>query len=272
MLEFNDEHKGFKESLKNNDGKIKVRNAVICGLTILSMFLFSGCAKNVDCDIEDLHAHIYTNEDALVREVMSEREHIGDFFRTDQYVIVDKEASKLIEFENDEGLFKIEDNISTIEGIASVKEDYTEYRYSYITMVSVPHVVKSGTSTIVTYTHVPVKKHSWTTDSNHRNLTGEERVVHHMYKGYKIVTNANGDYEVVESELVDDINDLPSEYKYVKEDFCVKVNLDDKTVEISYEDGKEEEQEIQLTEQEQMQYELEMQNSQEDVVDYSLNK
>jgi hypothetical protein len=93
-----------------------------------------------------------------------------------------------------------------------------------------------------------------------------------MYRGYKIVINDNGDYEVVESELVDDIKDLPSDYKYVKEDFCVKVNLDDKTVEISYEDGKEEDQEVQLTEQEQMQYELEMQNSKDSDSNYSFNK
>ena len=258
MLEFNDEHVGFKGSLKKSDAKIKVRNAIICGFTILSMFLFSGCAKNVDCNVEDMHAHIYANESGIVREVMSEREHIGDFFRTDEYVVVDKEMSDLIEFENDEGLYKIADNIDVIEGITSVKEDYTEYRYSYITMLSIPHVVRAGNSTIVTYTHVPVKKYSWTTDANHSRLTGEERIVHHMYKGYKIVTDGLGNYEIVESELVDDLKDLPSDFNYVKEDFCVNVDLKDKTHEIDYEDGKEVEQEIQLSEQEQMQYESQL--------------
>ena len=257
MLEFNEEHKELKGSLKKSDAKIKVKNAIICGFTILSLFLFSGCAKNVDCNIADLHAHVYTNEAAFTRHVVSEREHIGDFFRTDDYIVIDQNMKDLIEFENDEGLYKIEENIETIQGIASVKEDYTEYRYSYITMVSVPHVVKSGTSTIVTYTHVPVKKYSWTTDANHNRLTGEERTVHHMYKGCMVIKNAKGDYEIVESEIVDNITDLPKEYEYVTEDFCVKV--DEKGNFIDYEDGKEEEQEVQLSEQEQMQYEAQLQ-------------
>lgn len=259
MLEFNDEHKSIKGSLKKNDNKIKVKNAIICGLTILSLCLFSGCAKNVDCSIEDLHAHVYTNEASFSRHVISEREHIGEFFRTDDYVIIDKQMSDLIEFENDEGLFKIEENLDTIQGIVSVKEDYTEYRYSYITLVSVPHVVSTGKGTTVTYTHVPVTKYSWTSDANHPRLTGEQRTVHHMYKGCMVTKNKKGEFEIIESNLVENILDLPGEYEYVTEDFCIKVDQNGKA--IDYEDGKEEDQEVQLSEEEQIQYESQLQES-----------
>ena len=62
-----------------------------------------------------------------------------------------------------------------------------------------------------------------------------------MYQGYKIVLNEKGKYKVVKSEFVESVEDLPSEYKYVKSDFCKKVYLDNKDLEVDYEDGPEEE-------------------------------
>lgn len=240
MLKFDSEHKNIKGSLKNSKDKIKLRNIVLGALIVSSVFLFSGCAKNVDCNIDVSHAHRYVSENHLDKYLVSEKEHVGSWIRSDDYILVNKEQEKLLDFINDKDLYIIEDNQDEIKSIISSNEDYIEYRYSYTYMMPIPHHRKIGKISTVTYTHVPQIRHSWTSDPNHPRLTGEQRIVHHMYQGYKIVTNEKGKYKIIASEFVDNPEDLSSEYKYISSDFCKKVYLNNKDLEVDYEDGPEE--------------------------------
>lgn len=245
MLEFNSEHKRINGSL-NKKEKIGIRNIIIGGLLVSSIFLFSGCAKTVDCDIADNHAHKYVSSEQFDKYVVSEKEHIGlgKWLRTDEFIIIDKEQEKLIDFENKHDLLKISDNQDKINEIVSSHEDYVEYRYKYTYMMQIPHTRKIGNTTSIYYTTIPTIGHSWTTNPNHSRLTGEERTIHHMYYGCKVIKNEEGKYEIVNSELVDNLNDLPEDYIYIKSDFVKKVNFDDRKIEIDYEDGPEEEKEL----------------------------
>lgn len=247
MLQFNSEHKNINGSLIKTKDKIKLRNIVLGTLVVSSLFLFSGCAKNVDCNIEVPHAHRYVSEKYLDKYLVSEKEYVGSWGRLDDYVFVTKEQENLLDFINDKDLYIIENNKEEIKNMVSSHEDYIEYRYSYTYMMPIPHHRKIGKISTVSYTHVPQIRHSWTSDPNHSNLTGEQRVVHHMYQGYKIVTNEKGKYEIVASDFVENIEDLPDEYKYISSDFCKKVYLNNKNLEVDYEDGIEEKNE-QITE------------------------
>ena len=83
--------------------------------------------------------------------------------------------------------------------------------------------------------------YSWTSDSSKEDLTGEERICHYVYYGYKLTKNDKGDYELEKSEPVDSIAELPENYDYIEEDFYNIVNLYNKDEIIDYEDGPEEE-------------------------------
>lgn len=251
MLKFNSEHKSINGSLKNTKEKIRVKNIVLGSLIVSSVFLFSGCAKNVECDIEPLHAHRYVSENYLDKYVVSEKEHIGSWGRLDDYILVSKEEAELIDFINDKDLYEIESNKEEINNIISTKEDYIEYRYAYTYNQPIPHHRKVGNITTVYYTYIPVTHHSWTSNPNHSRLTGEQRVVHHVYQGYKIITNEKGKYKAIGSEYVEKLEDLPSEYKYVKSNFCKKVYANNKELEVDYEDGQEEIEENEITENKQ---------------------
>lgn len=239
MLEFNENHKSINGSLKNSK-KIKVRNIILAGLTVTSLFLFNGCAKTVKCDIPESHAHSYVSAESFDRYVVSEDEYIGVFdrwIRTSDYIIVDKEMEDLLQFVNSQGLFKISDNQVKIDGIVSLQSDYVEYRYKY-TETKYITIGKRRQPIIST-------KYSWTRNSSREGLTGEERNVHHMYYGYKVVKDENGVYQMIRSPYVDSLSDLPEGYDYIGEEFCVKVNAYDKNVMLDYEDGPQYETDIQ---------------------------
>ena len=101
----------------------------------------------------------------------------------------------------------------------------------------IPVIHKSGKYTRITYNYIPRPRYSWTTDTS-KNLTGEERTCHYVYYGYKIVKNDKNGYELVKSEPVDNLDDLPAGFDYIKEDFYSIVNSKKET--LDYEDGPEE--------------------------------
>ena len=81
---------------------------------------------------------------------------------------------------------------------------------------------KGGITTYTTY--MPTIGHSWTTDKNHSRLTGQVREVYYMYYGYKIGINEKGKYELVKSDYVSSLDELPNDYIYVKEKFYKTFN------------------------------------------------
>lgn len=242
MLKFDNTHENINGSIKKQSKKAYFNPKLLIGNILLSMvLLFSGCAKTVDCDIPTTHAHVYVNEEGFRKNMVSEKESNWGFDRTEDYFEVTKEESELLKFMNKKGLMDITQNKEAIEKQMKQNKDYTEYRYSYTYLQPIPHTRRIGKTTSIYYTYIPLTRYSWTSNPNHSRLTGETRVVHYMYYGYKIVTTDKGKLKVIESELVDNINDLPSDYLYIKKDFTKKVYANKKNLEVDYEDGPESE-------------------------------
>ncbi len=235
MLHFDASHKSVNEDINKRKGINVFKKAVALGLIAVNLITFSACAKTMPCDIEGDHAHYYYNNDELGRYIMSEKSTVSGLERSEEAIPVSVEEMQLLEFMNKKDLFSIEDNKEAIQNITSKQQDYQEYRYSYHYLQPIPIVHSNGKTSYVSYIYVPRTGYSWTTDQT-RNLTGEERTCHYVYYGYKIEQKENGKYELIKSEAVDDINDLPSGYKYIKEDFYDVVNLNDRTQELDYED------------------------------------
>lgn len=237
MLEFDSEHKSFNGSLKSKKG-VKVRNISISGLLIASIILFSGCSKDVDCNISDFHAHYYVNENSFNTFIIGEKENVNGWKRTEEYIIIDREEEKLINFENENGLFKISYNQDKIDEIVSSQgTSYTEYRYTYRWLQLIPTRIGK----ITTFSQIWHTAYSWTTDSERSDLTGEQREVTKVYYGYKVIKDEKGNLQLVQSEMVDNLTDLSADYIYIQSNFYKTVYIDNKNSEVDYEDGPEEE-------------------------------
>lgn len=244
MLNFDCTHSFVDGNLNKKNGKKKFKNIIIGGLIITNLLTFSGCAKNVPCDIQGNHAHYYVNEDYIGRYVVSEKSSLSGLDRLDDYIFVNEEEEKLLKFLNKNDLFKIDDNKSVIDNITNNQTDYKEYRYKYYYRRPIPITYYVGNTTHVIYNYQRVEAYSWTTNLNKKGLTGEERTCHYVYYGYKVIKNDKGAYELEKSEPVDSIEELPEDYVYIKEKFYDIVNLHNKDEILDYEDGPEEEKEI----------------------------
>ena len=98
----------------------------------LALSIMSGCAKNVKCDIDKPHAHMYVNEsNGLKRFIESEKEkNFSGDIRTDDYAYLDDYINKII----DNKFYRIKDNKEALESVLSTYQDYREvytndYRY-----------------------------------------------------------------------------------------------------------------------------------------------
>jgi hypothetical protein len=236
MLEFNSEHKSMNGSLKAKKG-LKVKNIIIGGMLIASILLFSGCSKDVECNISDFHAHYYVNDNSFDKFITGEKDHVGGWKRTEEFIVIDKDSEKLINFENKNDLFRRSYNQDKIkEVVSSQSPDYIEYRYKYRWMQMMP--IFSGKTT----TYIPIwhTAYSWTTNPERSGLTGEQRVVSRVYYGYKVVKDEKGNLQLVQSEMVDTLDKLSDDFIYIKSKFYKTVHLDNKDLEVDYEDGPEE--------------------------------
>lgn len=236
MLEFDSIHKSIKGVFKNKK-VFNVRNLIIGGVLATSILLYSYYTKTVDCDVEEPHAHYYTNQNSFDKYITGERENVWGWKHTDDYIPIDKEQEALINFQNKNNLFKISDNQDKIKEIVGSQNDYTEYRYKYRWLQLMPLTV-GKTRMFIPLWHTG---HSWTTNPERGGLTGETREVSKVYYGYKIARDENDKLSVVQSEMVDNFYDLPEDMVYIKSNFFKTVHLDNKTVEVDYEDGQEEE-------------------------------
>lgn len=202
--------------------------------TLCSTTLLTGCSKKADCNIKDNHTHVYVNEEGYVRDINSEKLRVDGYDRTENYDLYDNQ--ELVDFITKKDLLRIDDNIDLINQVQNNNHDYIEYRYAYTTLMPIIH--HSGKVTYTTF--IPITHHSWTSDANHSRLTGETRICHHVYVGYKIERNEKGKYILLQSEEVDDINTIKDEYPYINKKYCRIVNLENNEV-IDYEDGPAEE-------------------------------
>jgi hypothetical protein len=212
MLKFDETH----ESL---DGKVSVRTpgrlfkSVVFGVTVIIMLaLFSGCAATVECGLEGRHAHVY--KDSSGYTVLIESEKAYKFFdgelidRTEDHVFLSEEQAQILDYANKHGLISLKVNkdhiLDNTKDLGGVKE----YEYTYDDLRYMQNMYEIGDQTYYQSTPYYVTERAWTTDANHKDLTGKERVSKCLYYGYKIQQDADGKIEVVKSEGYESLDDL----------------------------------------------------------------
>lgn len=249
MLQFDNNHISIEGNLNAKKGKRILKNSIIAGLIVLNLIMFSGCSKTIPCDVKESHAHYYVNEDYLGRYIFSEKSTVSGMDRSNNYIAVNQNDIELLKFINKKDLFRIDQNKKSIKEITSKHSDYKEYRYKYFYMMPMPRTHYNGKTTSITYYYIPMTGYSWTSNPNESRLTGEERICHYVYYGYKIIRNEKGKYEIEKSEPVDSLDLLPEGYDYIKEKFYDVVNLKDRDQVLDFEDGPEDGKNI-ITEEE----------------------
>lgn len=178
-------------------------------LGAVTVFTTSACASEVECNIDKTHSHTYTTEEGYSRQIKSELEYIGDFYRKEDYkYITQKEIQKLGKTYV-YNLIRIDENLSKLLELESSIHDYKQYEYSYKKRKE----IKDGDTSTYTYT----THYAYTNDKNAEDLTGNERIITHKFVGYKIIQDEEGNFDVVKSEPMDSIEELiNSGFEYIR--------------------------------------------------------
>ncbi len=208
--------------------KVKVTTASL--LSLVQLFLLVGCNSNeAKCEIKDKHAHVYISEKYFDKYIVSEKlKYYDEWTRTDSTIMIDKVSKKLIDFENENSLYRISLNKDKLDIITSNLVDHYQYRYEY-------------EKTIPDFTEKDIslkreKMYSWTANPDDKKITGETRVAHFMYIGYKIELDDNGEHKIIQSKPMESIDELlDNGYSYVKNNFYILVDPNTKEP-LSYED------------------------------------
>lgn len=225
------------KNLQVNYKKFDSLKGLALTLALVTPFMLTGCGKKAECNIEVSHAHKYVNEAGYERYLNREHLKYEGYLRYEDYRVIEGEED-LYKFLEKKDLMRVDDNLDLVKSIQEQQKDYTEYRYKYIYMQPIPHTRKIGKTTTTYFTYIPQTRYSWTSDPNHSRLTGETRLCHYVYVGYKVEKNDKGKYVLIPSEYVDDVTSLMDEYPYIKKKFYTVVTVDGK--EADYEDGKQE--------------------------------
>jgi len=194
-------------------------------LAMLMMVSLSSCGSSEEnCEIKEEHAHMYVTESGLKKPFICEEYRIGyDFkgfsfsgaYKTEEYITLSLDNKDEIT-NMPSRLFRISDNLEYIINLESQFQDYYEYKYtySYSQMVSTSRYGK---------VYAPRHIEDWGDDPAQLGATGESRLCHHVYRGYKIIIDDKGEIEVIESPWVDSYKDLDPEYMYITNDYGKKI-------------------------------------------------
>lgn len=212
----------------------------LVSLSLALITALSGCEKKADCDVDGNHVHLYISEVGFKRYLNKEYLSYENYERQDDYILVEKDELALKAIEDKYDVFLIKDNLEFIKNLQIPNEDFWEYRYEYVVYKPTPREIYAGMGKITYYIDEAVRQHSWTTNPNHRRLTGQTRVCHCMYQAYKIEYDEDGNPVLIPSPLVDDLTTVMDEFPYIKEKFII---IFDKThgIEADYENVPEEE-------------------------------
>lgn len=205
-----------------------VRKVYLKILAILACpFFLSGC-MDADCKIPDYHVHKYIGKIRRGYKCYDENHTIINYFNSEyltpgyeKWVEEERDwpmhypttieynwQEETIKITKDElefykvkdELFRGDENWDYLFSVMQRCTDYLHFRYKYT----------DGDSDY----------YDWTTDKNHSGNTGEVRVRHFKFYGYRIVKK-DGKYVREQSPLVDDIRDIIDEYPFFSQE-CYK--------------------------------------------------
>jgi hypothetical protein len=235
MIKINKNHKSIKENINSIKPNSSINKIVATGLIISNLFIYSGCNKTIKCGVKEEHAHFYTySSDSPLnptfgRYINSDKEWKESSFgiekalwRTDNYILVDKEQSDLLTFANKNQLFRFDENSEIVDEVLEGLEDHIEYEVDYQEspqdippFILDPNLV--GMNALGSFTMKSrISNDVWTTESDAENLTGTRRLCKYTFNAYKIEKDSNGKYVLLKSDDVDSFSDLPEGYDYFK--------------------------------------------------------
>lgn len=149
----------------------------------------------------------YMNENGLCTYLDSDKsilyqygKYKCNFIKMNDYKVLHVNSVEYFEITNqiNNGLYKIEDNIEAINNMLDHILPFTLYEEYY--------EVKKGKC----YTL------NWTDNYDSRFLTGNKMLCYPLFYGYKINYEDN---LCIKSENVEDLKNLPDEFKYIKKNF-----------------------------------------------------
>ena len=88
-----------------------MKKSRVYALFVSSFLTLSSCGKDVDCDIADEHVHFYQTYSGIERLIEGEKEYRGEYYRQDEYVLMDAYYKIIVE----NNLCILDDNISYVE-------------------------------------------------------------------------------------------------------------------------------------------------------------
>lgn len=218
MLKFDSNHEKINKKIQKQTGK-KFKNMLILGVIISSITILSAC--NCEMGIEGDHVHRYISNtgftlnvpacyssEQIVFENYSENESDWVYFKkTQDYECVTEDEYDLYELLYDNNLISIEENQEALEQylLSANIAPFLQYEYSYNKIL--PGI--NGGSFVTTRT-------DWTSDSNHPNLTGNQRICYPVYYGYNISKDEDGEYVLDKSKPYNSYEELKKDgYQYI---------------------------------------------------------
>ena len=187
----------------------------LSALAILTSLILSGCSEKSNCEIPSRHIHKYTknvNDTTITTYLDSEDMSAFGYNWNSDYIEITKDDEAF--YNTLRYLFDGVENWDYLYNTMSINHDYLTFYYHYTTLETYTETDSKGNSHVRTRT---VIHNGWTDDSNYSHNTGDVRLNHHKYYGYRIIF-ADGKYKLERSPLVDDIREIIFDYPYVKEE------------------------------------------------------
>lgn len=183
----------------------------------------AACGKTMDCNIASNHVHFYENEDTkVIKLIEGEKEKRMGYNWTDNYVFTNNETKSIC----DNDLCYVSQNTEYLENEMSKCIPYREvyqygYRYGSYYGYGYRYTYSASGKYEYTYSYGLETGYHWDYDWDkidmNEHTSDKVRDTTYKYKLYKIESNGE-----VSSIIVDNIEDIPSEYKYFKpNDFVV---------------------------------------------------
>lgn len=195
----------------NLDKMISLRCSSLVLASTLAATCITGCSnsKLAKCEIPNMHAHVYVNDEGYIRYVESELLEYENYKRSYNYREITKEESKLYRFLDLKDLFRIDENIDLVLAQQEQNQPFTVYEYYSPVQIITP----SG-----------LTNYNWTNDPEYDNLTGKEKEVHYIYQAFNLKKDRRGSYSLNPSPLVEDITEVMEEYPYIRTNYFMAVD------------------------------------------------
>lgn len=197
-------------------------SSVLCLTTLLSL---SGCVKEVDCDIDGEHVHVYVNSEShLTRYIDSEKEYIDDLSRTDSYLNMNDE----LKFINDNKLYIVEENINylnnEIKKYSLTRQAYV-YDYIYGSYYGYDYGFNPASGEYEYYYGFHTGHHygyEWQDIGLDEYTTDKVRDITYKFRFYK-----KNDEGKLTSQLFSNLEEVPNEYKYFMQNDLIEKFVSD---------------------------------------------